>query len=723
MIDEVSEEIGGAVESIIFASTDGRFCVFRLKPDGQQGQVTVTVNGPAPLVGQQLLLKGSWTVHPRFGEQFRAVHMAVTSPTSLAGIERFLASGAVKGIGPVVAKRLVKAFGLETLKIIEFHPKRLREVPGIGAKTAEKIAAGYREHAELRDIMLWLETHGASGIFAGRIFQKYGSFAMEVLQKEPYRLAYDISGIGFLTADTIALAAGLERDSVERLEAGIDYVLSRISSDGHCCVPETVLLAQAGQMLQVDAEAVRDGLQRGMDEGRFLAETLGDDTLVYPGYLYTAERYTAMRLLYLQEEAEPLSVEEPLSLVKEWERHSLMTLAPGQRRAVCGAIENGVFVLTGGPGTGKTTIVRAVLDIFEDMGLEVLLGAPTGRAAKRLEETTGRKAATVHRLLEAKGGDDERLVFGRDEAEPLEADAVILDEVSMMDIVLMRYFLRAVPDGCHLILVGDADQLPAVGPGMVLKDILRSDAVPSLRLTEIFRQAEESAIVVNAHAINHGRMPGYAPGSDFEFLRMHSAEETEQQILELCTRILPAQGYDILNEVQVLSPMYKQVCGIDSLNHRLQAMLNPPEYGRSEWKSGAEIFREGDKVMQMKNNYTKNVFNGDIGFIDKVDEEKITVRYSEELYAEYTKGELGELRLAYAMSVHKSQGSEYPVVVLPLVPGHRVMLQRNLLYTAVTRARQRVIILGSLPALQTAVENDRTKKRFTLLAERLNHLL
>lgn len=720
--DEISEELTGSVDSIIFAADDGRFCVFRLHPDRRQGTVTVTANVPAPIIGQLLSLTGTWITHPRFGQQFKAVQIKVAAPTSAAGIERFLASGAIKGIGPVIARKIVKVFGADTLKVLELSPKRLQEVPGIGKKTAEKIVESFREHTELKDIMLWLETHGASGTYAGRIFKRYGSFALEILEKNPYRLAYDIDGIGFLTADAIALAGGGDTISSERLQAGLEYALTKIALSGQCCVPDRFLVSQAAQLLQVETGIVAENLRDGIANGDFLTETVSGEILVYPQYLYEAESKTAQRLLDLQDNGEPLSVQDPLELVKRWEKQTGFSLAEGQRQAVAGALCDGVFVLTGGPGTGKTTVIRAMLDIFEDMGLEVVLGAPTGRAAKRLAETTGRKAATVHRLLEAQGSDN-GVVFGRDEDYPLEADVIVLDEISMMDIVLMSYFLAAVPEGCHVILVGDADQLPAVGPGAVLKDILRSGAVPNLSLTEIFRQAEESAIVVNAHAINRGQMPACAGNSDFEFLRMRSAEETEEMVVELCLKTLPELGFDAMTDVQVLSPMHLQTCGIDNLNRRLQAALNPAAYGKSELKSGAVVFREGDKVMQIKNNYGKNVFNGDIGFISAISEGEMIVSFGEEQDVEYAKNELGELQLAYAMSVHKSQGSEYPVIVLPLVPGHRIMLQRNLLYTAVTRAKERVILLGSLPALQTAVENDRTKRRFTLLAERLNHLL
>jgi len=713
------EEMTGVVDSVVFDSGDGRFSVFRLVPDGQSSRVSVTIPSAAPLVGQEVSLQGEWVEHPRFGSQFQAAHIRVTAPTSTQGILRFLASGAVQGIGPAMAQRIVARFGEETLDVIENAPSRLQEVSGIGKKTAQKIYASYHEQSELKEIMLWLEMRGVSGTYGARIYKQYGSFALDVLERDPYRIAREVSGVGFRTADMIAMAEGGETDSPQRIAAGIRFVLEGVASSGHCCLPEMRLVRGTAEMLGVDGRLVRETLRDEIDAERLFFETEGGETLIYPSSLYTAEQETASALLYLAAHADVFPVEDPEAFAREWEHADGITLADGQREAVTAALRHGVFILTGGPGTGKTTVVRGMIGVLEKLGLSVRLGAPTGRAAKRLGEATGRKAVTVHRMLEAQTESDGAAVFMRDAETPIEADVIILDEVSMMDIVLTQHFLAAVPKGCHLILVGDVDQLPSVGPGTVLADILRAKVFPSVRLTDIFRQAGESLIVRNAHAVNAGRMPGCAPGSAFEFRGFFSEEETAEAVVALCRDELPALGVDPLRDVQVLSPMHRLACGIDRLNRLLQAALNPASRYEPEIVAGGFSFRVGDKVMQIRNNYEKNVFNGDVGFVESIGEKWLVVRYGEDHTAEYKREEMSELQPAYAMSVHKSQGSEYPIVVLPVVMGHRAMLQRNLLYTAVTRARERVILLGSERALRVAVENDRTRRRFTMLASRL----
>lgn len=716
---EVEEKLSGLVDSIIFASNDGQFCVFRLRPDRQNGRVTVTINGTAPLIGQELHLRGNWIEHPRFGHQFKATGLIVESPTDILGIERFLGSGVIKGLGPVRAHKIVQKFGEETLRIIEEHPSRLTYVEGISKKLAKQIAESYQEQSELREVMIWLESHGVSGALAGCIYERYSSFSIDMLENHPYDLASEVHGIGFTTADTIAASIGYEKEDASRIAAGIDYTLLQIAQNGHCCIPEQPLADKAAKILQVSSGQVLDVLREELAADRVIAEDLGQGPLIYSPQLYRAEKKTADKLLYLQKYAEPLLVSNPAKEVSKWAAKSGIELSRGQYAALCGILEHGVFVLTGGPGTGKTTVVRGMIALLEKQGLAIQLGAPTGRAAKRLSEATGRKAMTVHRMLEAQGG-EAGIGFGRDEDTQLEADAIILDEVSMMDIVLMQHFLSAVPDGCHVILVGDVDQLPSVGPGSVLKDILRSEVIPSVRLTEIFRQGEGSDIVLNAHAINAGRLPTCTDTGDFRFIEIADADEVSKAIVAICAEVIPSWKLSPMTDVQVLSPMHRLACGVDNLNHMLQQALNPPGPEKKEFGNSVQTFRLGDKVMQTKNNYQKHVFNGDIGFVTKIGDDHLTVHFGEDLDVDYEKQELIELALAYAMSVHKSQGSEYPIVILPLVAGHRIMLQRNLLYTAVTRAKRLVILLGTKAALNTAVSNDRTRKRYTLLAERLN---
>ena len=705
------EELTGVVDHVIFSAGDGAFAVFRLRME-HAGKCTATTKGAAPLVGQEVRLTGNWVTHPRFGRQFQAVHMRISAPTSAGGIERFLASGTIDGIGPAMARRIVEKFGAEALLIIERAPSRLKEIAGIGPKTVEKITASYMRQSELRDIMLWLEEHGVAGTYAARIFKAYGSLAVEVMEKSPYRLAQEIDGIGFITADTIAIAAGWEKNSSARIAAGLSYELTQISSGGHCCIPEGMLADRAAQRLGVARSEVMEVLSREVKMNRLYAADEMGERLIYAPQLYKAEEETARLLLMLQRKAEHIHVHDTAALVTEWEEKRHVSLAAAQREAVIASLEHGVLVLTGGPGTGKTTVVRSIIDILGAQGLEILLAAPTGRAAKRLAEATGCPAATVHRMLEAQGREDGEMRFGRDAETQLEADVIIVDEVSMMDIVLMQHLLTAVLPGTHLILVGDVDQLPAVGPGSVLKDILRSKVIPSVRLTEIFRQNNAGTIVLNAHAINAGRVPSFTE-ADFSFTAAVSSEDAAAQIVSICTRLLCA-GTDLM-DLQVLSPMRREACGVDLLNRSLQTALNPPAADKAEGGG----FRIGDKVMQTRNDYTKNVFNGDIGRIRWIDTEHLVVAFAEDMEVSYTRDEFGALALAYAMSVHKSQGSEYDIIILPLVRAHHIMLQRNLLYTAVTRAKKGVIIVGDRTALFTAVSNDRTRRRYTLLAERL----
>lgn len=719
------EKICGTVDTIIFASQDNRFTVLKLSPEKLSTQITVTLNGIAPLIGQLLEIEGEWVKHPKFGQQFKATTYKTVAPTEISGIEKFLASGAINGIGPAMAKKIVAEFGEKTLEIIAKSPNELLKVPGIGKKTAEKISTSYLEQSELTEIMVWLENHGISNTYAGKIFAKYGSFAIDIMEKDIYRLFQDIEGIGFLTADKLAFNLGIQRDDKRRIISGIDYALMQLCNNGHCCIPEMALVDKTAKILQVNNQIIFTILKERIDNGSLNTEVIGGETLIYPPYLYYAEKKVATRLLQLQQATEPLS-EDNLSLfIKVWEKDNQIQLAQKQKEAIKACLHHGVLVLTGGPGTGKTTVIKGILSILKAQGLKIRLAAPTGRAAKRLSETTGQKALTIHRLLEANNlaqDDNLQLGFSKDIDDQLDADVIILDEVSMVDIVLMHHFLNAVPDGCRIILVGDTDQLPAVGPGSVLKDIIRSQKIPAIRLDEIFRQAQTSMIIQNAHIINAGRLPDIRKQySDFVFYELNDDTSITQKILDLCTKDLPHEGFDVLKDVQVLSPMHRFLCGVENLNLMLQEQLNPKK-NQDELKYSSQTFRVGDKVMHIRNNYQKNVFNGDIGFIQDINNEKLTVDYFDHIVT-YEKNELNELTLAYASSVHKSQGSEYKVVIIPLSTSHYIMLQRNLLYTAITRAKQKVIIIGSKKALMTAIQSNRTQKRYTLLAERLAHKL
>lgn len=719
------EKICGTVDTIIFASQDNRFTVLKLSPEKLSTQITVTLNGIAPLIGQLLEIEGEWVKHPKFGQQFKATTYKTVAPTEISGIEKFLASGAINGIGPAMAKKIVAEFGEKTLEIIAKSPNELLKVPGIGKKTAEKISTSYLEQSELTEIMVWLENHGISNTYAGKIFAKYGSFAIDIMEKDIYRLFQDIEGIGFLTADKLAFNLGIQREDKRRIISGIDYALIQLCNNGHCCIPEMALVDKTAKILQVNNQIIFTILKEHIDNGSLNTEVVGGETLIYPPYLYYAEKKVATRLLQLQQATEPLS-EDNLSLfIKVWEKDNQIQLAQKQKEAIKACLHHGVLVLTGGPGTGKTTVIKGILSILKAQGLKIRLAAPTGRAAKRLSETTGQKALTIHRLLEANNlaqDDNLQLGFSKDIDDQLDADVIILDEVSMVDIVLMHHFLNAVPDGCRIILVGDTDQLPAVGPGSVLKDIIRSQKIPAIRLDEIFRQAQTSMIIQNAHIINAGRLPDIRKQySDFVFYELNDDTSITQKILDLCTKDLPHEGFDVLKDVQILSPMHRFLCGVENLNLMLQEQLNPKK-NQDELKYSSQTFRVGDKVMHIRNNYQKNVFNGDIGFIQDINNEKLTVDYFDHIVT-YEKNELNELTLAYASSVHKSQGSEYKVVIIPLSTSHYIMLQRNLLYTAITRAKQKVIIIGSKKALMTAIQSNRTQKRYTLLAERLAHKL
>ena len=713
------EKLEAVINDIVFQSEDGMFCVLRLE-NKAQGRFTAVYHGSAPFMGENVALEGSWIEHARFGRQFDAATLTVLQPTSAAGVERFLASGAVKGVGPVTAARIVEAFGTDTLEVLGTYPERLAQVKGISAKKAAAIAESYRELSGLRELMVFLEAHGVSSGYAAKLQATYGNTAMTRLKENPYSLANDIAGIGFKTADRIAMAMGMERNCTERLAAGLGYALTQAAAVGHTCVPEALLVREAARALLVDSMALQEVFNNLLEHDRLRTEEVGGVRFVYPEYLYTAEVQTARRLLSLRDQAKPVTRVNADEVIAAWEAEAGIVLAQEQRDAIYASLEHGVFVLTGGPGTGKTTVVKGILNVLEKAGCRILLAAPTGRAARRLAESAGHPAATVHRLLEYQPTGD-GLCFGKDESDPLDAEAIIIDEASMLDIRLTYHLLKAVPGGCRLIFVGDVDQLPSVGAGSVLKDMIRSQKMPVVRLENVFRQAEISPIVRNAHRINRGQMPEFIPGVGSEFsLTEFTSEQEAADFVARTYAQLTADGD--WRRVQVLSPMHKNPCGVQNLNKLLQQYINPPASNKQEVSIPGNVLRLGDKVMQIRNNYEKDVFNGDIGRIIKIEGKNVTVAFPERPegdYVTYAQGEVEDLQLAYAMSVHKSQGSEYPCVLLVMVQSHYIMLQRNLLYTAVTRAKNKVMIVGNKNAVRTAVENDKTKKRYSLLAERL----
>lgn len=711
------EKLEGILEDIIFQSDDSMFCVLRVNSK-TDGKVSAVYHGAAPFIGENIQLEGKWIEHARFGRQFDAAVCNVLQPTSVVGIERFLSSGAIKGVGKVTAHNIVEHFGTDTLEIIAQYPERLAEIKGISAKKAADIASAYAELSEMRELMLFLEANGVSSGYAAKLQAAYGNTAITRIKENPYSLANDINGIGFKTADKIAMSMGMARDSADRIKAGLAFAVMQAASAGHTCVPEDLLIKETVRFLAVDTLPVQEVFNDLLSKDLLRTEELGGSRLIYPEYLYRAEVGTARKLLQLRDKVKNIARVNADEVIEKWQCEAGILLAEEQKKAIHASLKYGVFVLTGGPGTGKTTVVKGIINVLEQAGCRILLAAPTGRAARRLAESSGRPALTVHRLLEYQPNSS-GFNFGKDEDEPLDAEAIIVDEASMLDINLTYHLLKAVPVGCRLIFVGDVDQLPSVGAGAVLKDIIRSGKMPVVKLENVFRQAEISSIVLNAHKINHGQMPKFNVQNDFLLNEFANENDAADYVARTYSELVNQSNW---RSVQVLAPMHKNPCGVQNLNKLLQQYINPPSSNKAEINILGNVFREGDKVMQIRNNYDKDVFNGDVGRIVRIDGKNITVAYPERMegdYVSYAQGEAEELQLAYAMSVHKSQGSEYPCIILTMVPSHYIMLQRNLLYTAVTRAKERVILVGSKNAVRTAVENDKTRRRYSLLAERL----
>ena len=712
-----AEGLGGLVERVSFHGDESGFCVLRVKARGHRDLVTVVGHAAAVAAGEWITASGEWVNDRTYGPQFRARFLRISEPTSIEGIEKYLGSGMIRGVGPVYARKLVRAFGEGVFDVIESEPERLREVAGIGPVRAGRIGAAFAEQKAVREIMVFLHEHGVGTARAVRIFKTYGADALAVMSENPYRLARDVRGIGFRTADTIAMRLGIGKGAMVRIRAGISFALGEATNEGHCGLPREVLLPRGAALLEVEEEQVAAALEVELRERALVADRVGETPCIFLPRLYGAEAGIADRLRALRRGVPPWPRIAPGQAIPWAERRIGLTLAESQKAAVRAALGARAMVISGGPGVGKTTIVNAILQILAARGVRVALCAPTGRAARRLSEASGREAKTIHRLLEVDPGSGG---FRRDAASPLDCDLLVIDETSMVDVPLMHALLRALPEHAALLIVGDVDQLPSVGPGQVLADLSGEGALPVVRLREVFRQAARSRIIVNAHRINAGVLPNLdrpQGESDFYFVPAEDPESALSRIVELVSIRIPRRfGLDPIREVQVLCPMHRGGAGARSLNVELQTALNPA--GPRKVERFGWTFAPGDKVMQVQNDYEKDVYNGDLGYVEDVDPETGELRAGfEGRILVYGFGELDALVPAYATTIHKSQGSEYPAVVIPVLTQHYVMLQRNLLYTGVTRGRRLVVLVGQRRALAIAVKTVTGRRRWSKLGE------
>jgi len=725
----------GIIEEIIFTNEINGYTVCEIR--GEKDTITAVGFMPFINVGEMLKVSGVWVTHPDYGEQLKVELYEKMIPKTLEALELYLASGFIKGVGPASAKKIVKRFGEDTMNIIELHPERLSEVKGINHEKALRIGQAFYEQKELRNVVMFFQEYGISPTYCAKIYQIYGKDTIEEIRNNPYKLTDEAIGIGFRTSDRIAKELGIDPKSKFRICSGIKYVLSHIAMDGHTFVEDDKLKEYTSNLLDVDIDNINDALISLLMDKSIYIERYDTYSRIYLSPFYNAEAGAARKIAQLSSVEFRGDISDFEEKVSEVQSREGIVLAQNQKDAIKEALISGMLIITGGPGTGKTTIIKSIINLLTNESYDILLAAPTGRAAKRMSEATGFEAKTIHRLLEiGYTSKEEELVFARNEDNPIDADVVIIDEMSMIDILLMNHLLKAIEPGTRLILVGDVDQLPSVGPGKVLQDLINSEMVKTVKLREIFRQAEESLIIVNAHKINNGQKPVLNnKDKDFFFVKRNSADDIVKTIVDLCTRRIPSTyGFEPMRDIQVLTPMRKGVVGVGNLNIELQKVINPKDKRKKEKVFRDFLFREGDRVMQIKNNYKlkwkkddredtegTGVFNGDTGIIRKIDNEdqKIVVCFDDDKIADYEFSILDELEPAFAVTIHKSQGSEFPVVVVPIFPGPQVLMTRNLLYTAVTRARNLVILVGSKDYLDVMINNERETNRNSGLLDKI----
>lgn len=716
----LTQTLEGVLERITFQNDENGYTIAKILPKGKIQPITVVGALAGVQVGESLVLSGIWTNHHQYGRQFEVKSYQVRYPATLEGIRKYLGSGLIKGVGPVTARKIVDFFGLKTLDVLDKTPEKILEVPGIGPSKADLIGTAWIEQQQIKEVMLFLQSHGVSASLAVKIYKQYGEKSIQVVRETPYQLARDIFGVGFKTADLIAQKLGLAMDSPERIQTGLLYALGNLSNEGHCFATPDQLLAETVPLLDLPKELCSDQIQNLVAQEAIIA----DKEVLYLPPFYHAEKGVANKLLrIMQSSLDRLGTFKKVNWQLAFsvlDRTGQIQLTTQQKLAIQTALTEKVSVLTGGPGTGKSTITGSIIQLLKERHASVLLAAPTGRAAKRLTETTGLQAKTIHRLLEFTPS--EGVNFARDRENPLDADLIIIDETSMVDILLMNHLLNAVEVGSHILFVGDMDQLPSVGAGNVLRDLIESNVIPVIRLDTIFRQAEDSYIIVNAHRINNGEMPLFSKdATDFFLFPEIDAIKAADWVVDLVSHRVPNKfGFDPIRDIQVLTPMHRGASGVTELNERLQNALNPEDPRKAEVRHGSRVFRVGDRVMQIRNDYDRQIFNGDLGMIASIDTENHIVMVNfDERFVPCETVQLDELVHAYAISIHKSQGSEFPVVVIPILMQHYMMLQRNLLYTAVTRARKLVVMVGDKKSIGMAVRNNKIALRNTFLKERL----